>query len=50
MRFFKNGDLQDDEIINALKQAIDDYEDGIIYETRDLLLEIVYAIDEWIAN
>ena len=47
MRFFKNGDLQDREIIAALQQAAEDYENGEIAEVRDLLAEIVNAIDEF---
>lgn len=47
MRFFKNGKLKDVEIINALKEATLDYEDGAIIEVRDVLLEIIEAIDEW---
>ena len=50
MRFLKNGELQDDEIVEALKEATDDYEDGMISEVRDLLVEIVHAIDEWVIN
>lgn len=45
MRFFKNGELRDKEIENALRDAADDYADGEIFEVRDLLTEIVNAID-----
>lgn len=50
MKFLKRGELQDVEIINALKEAVCDYEDGAIAEVRDLLAEIVIAIDEWTCN
>ena len=46
-KFFKKGELQDEKIIVALKQAADDYENGEIAEVRDLLIEIVKAIDEF---
>lgn len=45
--FFKNGALDDDEIVMALAQATNDYEDGAIIEARDLLSEIIAAIDEF---
>ena len=47
MKFLKHGELQDIEIINALKEAVYDYQDGAIAEVRDLLAEIVNTIDEW---
>ena len=50
MRFLKDGELKDEEIINALKDAADDYEDGAISEVRDLLVEIVHAIDELVCD
>lgn len=46
-RFFANGVLKDKKIAAALEQAAKDYENGEIAEVRDLLLEIVVAIDEW---
>lgn len=46
-RYFCNGRLKDQKIVCALKQAAKDYENGEIAEVRDLLLEIVAAIDEW---
>lgn len=46
-KFIKHGELQDIEIINALKEAVHDYEDGAISEVRDVLVDIVDAIDEW---
>ena len=50
MKFLKHGKLQDIEIINALKEAVYDYQDGAIAEVRDSLAEIVNAIDEWEYN
>ena len=47
MRFFKNGELKDKKIVAALQQAAKNYENGEIIEVRDLLAEIVYAIDEF---
>ena len=46
-RFFANGELKDRKIAAALKQAAEDYENGEIAEVRDLLVDIVNAIDEW---
>ena len=47
MRFFKNGQLKDKEIVKALQQAAIDYDNGEIAEVRDLLVDIVQAIDEF---
>lgn len=47
MRFFKNGQLKDKEIVKALQQAAVDYDNGEIAEVRDLLVNIVQAIDEF---
>ena len=47
MRFFKNGQLKDKEIVKALEQAAVDYDNGEIAEVRDLLVDIVQAIDEF---
>jgi hypothetical protein len=49
-KFIEYGRLQDMEIINALKESMYDYEDGAILEVRDVLEEIVKAIDEWDYN
>lgn len=49
-KFIKYGKLQDIEILNALKEAVYDYEDGAILEVRDVLVDIVKAIDEWTHN
>ena len=49
-RFIEYGRLKDIQIINALKEAVYDYEDGAILEVRDVLEEIIKAIDEWDYN
>lgn len=49
-RFIEYGRLKDVEIINALKEAIYNYEGGAILEARDVLEEIIKAIDEWDYN
>ena len=47
MIFIKNGELQDKRILTALQTAARDYENGEIIEVRDLLIDIVAAIDEY---
>ena len=47
MRFYKKGKLKDKEITAALLQAAADYENGELIEVRDLLQDIVDAIDEF---
>ncbi len=47
MRFIKNGELQDEKIAFALRTASRDFANGEIAEVRDLLLEIIAAIDEF---
>lgn len=51
-QFSKKGgkELRDDKILEALKQAAKDYEDGAISEVRDVLADIVDAIDEFAEN
>ena len=48
-RFFNEdtGELNDTEIIKALRQAADDYEDGEVSEVYDLLIEITNAIENF---
>lgn len=46
-RFFVRGELNDERIVAALKRSARDYDNGDIAEVRDLLLEIVAAIDAW---
>lgn len=50
MKFYKNGELEDKEIVKALIQAASDYENGEISEVRDLLADIILAIDEFEDN
>lgn len=47
MRFIKNGELEDKKICDALRKASNNYENGEIIEVRDLLVEIVNAIDDF---
>lgn len=47
MRFYKKGKLEDKKIEAALRKAADDYADGALIEVRDLLADIVNAIDEF---
>ena len=47
MKFWKNGELQDEKIVEALRKAVDWYEDGAIAEVKDLLVDIVDAINEF---
>lgn len=47
MRFFKKGKLEDKKIEAALRKAADNFANGEIVETRDLLADIVNAIDEF---
>lgn len=51
-QFTKKGgkELKDDKILKALKQAAKDYEDGAISEVRDVLADIVDAIDDFTDN
>lgn len=48
-RFFNEdtGELNDIEIIKALRQAADDYADGEVSEVHDLLIEITNAIENF---
>ena len=48
-RFFNEdtGELNDAEIIKALRQAADDYENGEVDEVRDWLIDIVNAIESF---
>ena len=44
-KFYANVELQDEKVIEALVEAKEMYENGEIVETRDLLAEIVKAIE-----
>ena len=46
-RFYNKGNLKDKKIVEALKQAAIQYENGEIIEVRDTLYEIVEAIDDF---
>ena len=48
-RFFneESGELYDAKIIQALRKSADDYENGEIEEVRDVLIEIVNAIESF---
>ena len=46
-RYFKNGHLKDRQIVQALRQASQDYENGEISEVIDTLMEILDAIKKW---
>lgn len=50
MKFIKNGKLEDKRIAMALHNAATDYENGELIEVRDLLLDIIGAIDEFDSN
>ena len=43
--YYKNKELQDELIVEALKRCPEQYEDGEIIEVRDTLHRIVCAID-----
>ena len=46
-RFFQNGELKDAKIVDALRQAATQYENGEIVEVYDTLIDIVSAIDDY---
>ena len=46
-KFFKKGELQDEKIATALRQAAEDYENGEIAEVKDTLIEIINAITDF---
>jgi hypothetical protein len=46
-KFFKNGELKDKKIVEALHKAADDYENGEIVEVKDVLVEIINAITDF---
>lgn len=46
-RFYDNYELNDGEIIKAIRQAADDYENGELLEVADTLAEISFAIKEY---
>lgn len=46
-KFFGNGELQDAEIVEALRKAAEDYENGEIVEVKDVLIDIIIAINHF---
>ena len=44
VKFFKKGELQDQQIVDTLHQAAFDWENGEIAEVKDTLLDIISAI------
>lgn len=46
-RFFERNELQDNEIVKALKQCAVDYENGEILEVKSVLIEIINAITDF---
>ena len=48
MKYIKDGDIQDEEIITSIYAAANEYENGEVLKARDRMLEIVITIDEYI--
>lgn len=48
--FYKNKELQDEQIVEVLKRCPEQYADGEIVEVRDRLFQIVCAIDLFIRD
>ena len=46
-KFFKKGELQDKQIVAALHKAAEGYENGEIFETKEVLIEIINAITDF---
>ena len=46
-KFFKNGELQDKQIVKALHHAAEDYENGEIFEVKCVLVDIINAITDF---
>ena len=42
-----DGTLKDREVVANIRKAADMYENGELIETRDMLLEIINAIDDF---
>ena len=49
-KFYVKGNLKDKKIVEALKNAAEQYENGEIAEVRDTLQDIIDAIDEFEAD
>ena len=46
-KYFKKGELQDEKIVAALRQAAEAYENGEIIETKGVLIDIINAITDF---
>jgi hypothetical protein len=46
-KFYRKGELKDEKIVLALRQAAEDYENGEIIEVKDVLIEIIDALTEF---
>lgn len=46
-KFFKNGELQDKQIVATLHKAAEDYENGEIVEVKGVLIDIINAITDF---
>jgi len=49
-KFYSKGELKDKKILEVLKKLPEQYENGEIAEVRDVMEEIVFAIDEFEKN
>ena len=45
--FIRNGELEDEKIMMALRRAADEYDNGEIAEVHDLLFDVVEAIQKF---
>lgn len=48
--FICHGELEDEKIMMALRQAVNDYENGEVAEVHDLLIDIIDAIEKFEDN
>jgi len=46
-KFYSKGELKDKKILEVLKKLPEQYENGEIAEVRDIMEEIIFAIDEF---
>ena len=46
-KFYSKGELKDKKILEVLKKLPEQYENGEIAEVRDVMEEIIFAIDEF---
>ena len=47
MKYIKNGELKDKEIVEAIHIAAKEYEVGALLEARDRLQGVIDAINTW---